>query len=161
MRSLAGVLALACALALTPADLRAGEDEFAIAKAISDSAAAWMSFPRTRNAASVLKFYAKDYVAIQDGEWQTLKDVERLLADLQSEIDQGHPVRILSRTRNIRVRVDGPTGWATFEYQAEIALAGQTVLAEEGRCTGIYRKAGQAWLFQHEHCSTAAGKEED
>lgn len=161
MKTLAGACALACALALTATFVRAGDDEFAIAKAITDSTTAWTNFPRTRDPASVLKFYAKDYVAIQDGEWQTLKDVERLLADLQEEIDQGHAVRILVRTKNIRVQVDGPTGWATYEYQARIGLAGRIVLAGDGRCTGIYKKAGEAWLFQHEHCSTAAGKEEN
>jgi hypothetical protein len=31
---------------------------------------------------------------------------------------------------------------------------GKTVVDEQSKCTGIYKKTETRWLIQHEHCST-------
>ncbi len=132
----------------------------AVARAISGSARALSDFPKTRNADSVLSFYAKDYTGIENGEESSLEDERQLLSDLEERIDQGVTVGISSRAQNIRVRVAGPIAWATYDYVFKIAVADSDWDEEEGKCTSVLEKIGSAWLLKHEHCSSPCPTED-
>ena len=137
-----------------------GADErFAIARAITDTARAVSEFPRTTDPESVLRFYTPDYDAIQDGDWQTLADVRRLLEALKVRIDSGAPIQMVARTTNIRVDlVNATTGWATYDLVFAIGAGGQIAVQQRAKCSALYRKPADTWLVRHEHCSTQRGE---
>lgn len=43
-------------------------------------------------------------------------------------------------------------------YDTKISVMGKTVVDEQDKCTGIYRKEGTQWLILHEHCSEQTDK---
>ncbi|MBI5588363.1 MAG: nuclear transport factor 2 family protein [Deltaproteobacteria bacterium] len=162
MKSLSRLCFVACFFALTVCAAWAGQEEAAIEKLITGSARAMTDFPRTRDFGSVSKYYAEDYTGINDGEWETMEDVKKTFSDLEQQLDLGSPVGISYRLADIRVHVTGATAWATYDFSARIGVAGEPLVEEEGKCTGIYRKKGASWTIQHEHCSSKneAGPEE-
>ncbi|MBK8277230.1 MAG: nuclear transport factor 2 family protein [Nitrospira sp.] len=63
---------------------------------------------------------------------------------------------ISSKVTNIKTSVTGPSGWATYEYEYKLGSGGAVLQTNQGQCTTIFRKQRDAWLIQHEHCSTAS-----
>jgi ketosteroid isomerase-like protein len=140
--------------AAEPAAAELDEARFAIAKVIADTARAVTDFSKAPDPKTVLRFYAADYDGVQDGDRQTLKDVERLLGELRDRIESGDPIQMAARTTNIRVEMATPTvGWASYDLLFSIG-AGARSAQQAARCTGLYRKVADAWVVRHEHCST-------
>lgn len=153
--ALAGCASRPATRAADPAD-----DRFAIARTISDTARAVSAFGRTADPEAVLRFYAPDYDGVQDGDRQTLADLRRLLDELKQRIDEGVPIEMVARTTNIRVNlVNADTGWATYDLLFALGAGGRLALQQQARCSAVYRKAADAWLVRHEHCSTRRGDE--
>lgn len=139
----------------------AGPEEDAIAKTINDASKALTYFPKTRDAQSVLKFYANDYFAISDGQVETLKQAEDNLAYLKEQINLGNPAGISMQISNIKTEISGTIGWATYDYTTKIVVGRDVLVEEQGKCTTIHRKMGSEWLIQHEHCSAIPKEDED
>lgn len=154
MKKAVGFCLIVCFFALMVSKVGAGLEEDAIAKIITDVSKAMTDFPKTRDIKSILRFYAKDYTEISNGEPQTLSEMERLLTDLEDQINLGKPVGISDRVSNIKAQVSGTIGWATFDEVVKIGAGGQVLEEEQSKCTGIFKKKGTEWLIQHEHCST-------
>lgn len=131
----------------------AAQEEDAIEKVITGSAKALSDFPRTRDKQSILKFYSKDYVGIQDGRLETSGATESWLSDLDKQLKLGKPLGILFDVKDIKVHVFGTVGWATYQYEFKFGEAGNVVQEEKGMCTSIHRKVGELWLIDHDHCS--------
>jgi ketosteroid isomerase-like protein len=150
-RRLAGAVMMACLLwaaVAWPAD----EGE-AIERIIKDAAMASATYSETRDKQAVLKLYTKDYVGIQDGETETRESIEKWFSDYESELNKGNTLRFISVVSNLRVRVPGPTAWATYDYVFQAVRKGELEGQDSGQCTTILRKEGPTWLIQHEHCS--------
>jgi len=130
------------------------QEEAAIAKSISDSAKALTEFPRTRDRKALEKFYAKDFVEIHDGKFNTPEENEMLLSELEEQLNLGRPIGILNQVTNIRVRVNDKIGWATYDYTSKLGIGGAVVNSEKGKCTSIHRKESTGWVIVHEHCSS-------
>lgn len=145
---------IACLLSLPLSFTFAGQEEDGIEKIITGSAKALSDFPRTRDKQSVLKFYTKDYIGIQDGKLETLETTENWLSDLDGQLKLGKPLGILAEVKDIKVHMFGTIGWATYQYEFKLGEAGNVVQADRGMCTSIHRKVGDLWLTYHEHCST-------
>ena len=147
------VVILAVVLTGIAPSVRAGQDEDAITALLLDAAKVTADFSRTRDAQSVLKMYAPDYVGVQDGEEETLETVQKWLADYGAELDKGSPIRFLGEVYGIKVRVSGLLAWATYDYVFKLVSNDEIQTEDRGRCTSILRKEGANWLIQHEHCS--------
>jgi hypothetical protein len=80
---------IACLLSLPLSLSFAAQEEDAIEKVITGSAKALSDFPRTRDKQSILKFYTKDYVGIQDGRLETSGTTESWLSDLAKQLKLG------------------------------------------------------------------------
>ncbi len=132
----------------------ASQNEAAIEKTITDATKAMTDFPRTRDLEAVLQFYAQDYTGINDGEWETMEEMKKTFSDLEEKMNLGSPIGISYKVSNIIAHVTGTTGWATYDFSAKIGMAGETLVEEQGKCTGIYIKNGAAWAVLHEHCSS-------
>lgn len=145
---------IACLFSLPLSFAFAAQEDDGIEKAISGSAKALSDFPRTRDKQSVLKFYTKDYVGIQNGKWETLETTENWLSDLDKQLKLGKPLGILLEVKDIKVHLFGAIGWATFQYEYKFGEAGNVVQEERGTCTSIHRKVGEHWLIDHDHCSS-------
>jgi ketosteroid isomerase-like protein len=173
MKKLAGLGAVACFLALTVSlggctakeeassgklkeEVASGKskEESAIGKIITETAKAMTEFPRTKDKQSVLRFYAKDYVGVTDGELETLKEIEKHLSDLEEQINLASPIGISNQVTSIKAHVANSIGWATYDYVFKLGSGGAVLRNEQGKCTAIYRMESGAWLIQHEHCST-------
>jgi ketosteroid isomerase-like protein len=139
---------LSWAAAAWPAD----EGE-AIERIIKEAAMASATYSETRDKQAVLKLYTKDYVGIQDGETETRESIEKWFSDYESELNKGNTLRFISVVSNLRVRVPGPTAWATYDYVFQAVRKGELEGQDSGQCTTILRKEGSTWLIQHEHCS--------
>ena len=144
---------IACLLSLPFSLSFAAQEEDAIEKVITGSAKALSDFPRTRDKQSILKFYTKDYVGIQDGRLETSGATESWLSDLDKQLKLGKPLGILFDVKDIKVHVFGTIGWATYQYEFKFGEAGNVVQEERGMCTSIHRKVGELWLIDHDHCS--------
>lgn len=168
-----GLLTVALAVALAARTLaketrvardatsRLEHEAAAVANTISASAKALTDFPRTRNAAAVLSFYAKDYRGVENGEESSLDDERQILSDLRNRLESGTPVRIASSARNIRVQVVGEVAWATYDYVFKIAIGDEDWDEENGKCTSVLKKNGSSWLLEHEHCSSLCPDDEE
>ncbi len=154
MKILAVFCFIICLFILAIAKVIASPEEDAIAKTIADSAKAMTDFPKTRDVRSVLRLYAKDYMGINNGESETLMEVEKVLTDLEEKINLGKPVGIVDRVSNVKVQVTGTLGWATYDEVMKIGAGGEVLVDLQAKCTGIYKKKGMEWLVQHVHCST-------
>lgn len=133
----------------------------AVARTITASAQALSDFPRTRNTGSVLSFYSKDYVGVENGEESSLDDERQILTELRDRIERGVSIEISNSARNIRVRVVGSIAWATYDYLFRIAVGDGDWDEESGKCTSVLEKSGTAWLLDHEHCSSLCPAETD
>ena len=131
----------------------AAAEEAAIEKTVKEAAMASSTFSETRDKQAVLKLYTKDYVGIQDGETETRESIEKWLSDYDSELDKGSTLRFISIVSNLRVRMPGPTAWATYDYVFQAIRKGELEGQDSGQCTTLLRKDGSTWLIQHEHCS--------
>jgi ketosteroid isomerase-like protein len=150
-RRLAGAVMMACLLwaaVAWPTD-----EGDAIERIIKDAAMASATYSETRDKQAVLKLYTKDYVGIQDGETETRESIEKWFSDYESELNKGNTLRFISVVSNLRVRVPGPTAWATYDYVFQAVRKGELEGQDSGQCTTILRKEGPTWLIQHEHCS--------
>jgi ketosteroid isomerase-like protein len=125
----------------------------AIERIIKEAAMASATYSETRDKQAVLKLYTKDYVGIQDGETETRESIEKWFSDYESELNKGNTLRFISVVSNLRVRVPGPTAWATYDYVFQAVRKGELEGQDSGQCTTILRKEGSTWLIQHEHCS--------
>jgi len=150
-RRLAGAVMIACLLWTAAA--WSAEDGEAIEKIVRDAAMASATYSETRDKQAVLKLYSKDYVGIQDGETETRESIEKWFLDYESELNKGNPLRFITVVSNLRVRIPGPTAWATYDYVFQAVRKGELEGQDSGQCTTILRKEGSTWLIQHEHCS--------
>ena len=139
----------------------AQSDEDAVRKLIADETKAESDFPKTRDVASILRFYSHDYTSITDGEGDDLKADEKYLKDLKKEMDRGVRINITSRASNIKVQIFSTIAWATYDSDYRYEEMGKVVADVHGKCTGIYKKEGLIWLIQHEHCSTPKAVQTD
>lgn len=133
----------------------AGPEQDSLVKTLNDMAAAVRDLPRTHDVQSVLRFYAKDYHAILDGEWQTLKDVEQWLRDLDAQLSDGRLDGFGYDMVDIKAKVMGNMGWMTYGCVYKPVVDGSTLEEEHCKCTAIYRKRRGRWVIQHEHCSSS------
>jgi ketosteroid isomerase-like protein len=124
-----------------------------IEKVVKEAAMASATYSETRDKQAVLKLYTKDYVGIQDGETETRESIEKWFSDYESELNKGNTLRFINIVSNLRVRVPGPTAWATYDYVFQAVRKGELEGQDSGQCTTILRKEGSTWLIQHEHCS--------
>jgi ketosteroid isomerase-like protein len=150
-RHIASAVLMAC-FSWTAVAWSAEEGE-AIEKTVKEAAMAAAAFSETRDKQSVLKLYSKDYVGIQDGETETRDAIEKWLSDYESELNKGSTLRFISAVSNLRVRIPGPTAWATYDYVFQAIRKGELEAQDSGQCTTVLRKEGSDWLIQHEHCS--------
>lgn len=125
----------------------------AIEKIVKEAAMASATYSEIRDKQAVLKLYTKDYVGIQDGETETRESIEKWFSDYESELNKGNTLRFINVVSNLRVRVPGPTAWATYDYVFQAVRKGELEGQDSGQCTTILRKEGSTWLIQHEHCS--------
>ncbi len=126
----------------------------AIAQIIEDNAKAWTNFPRTRDREALGRYYAENYVGIQDGKSENPKESEKFIADLEEQLNLGRPIGILNQVTNINVQVYETVSWATHDYKLKIGIGGAVVVSDDGKCTSILKREGAKWLIHHEHCST-------
>ena len=129
------------------------EEREAIERTVKEAAMAVATFSETKDKQAVLKLYTKDYVGIQDGETETRDSIEKWLSDYESELNKGGTLRFISVVSNLRVRMPGPTAWATYDYVFQAVRKGELGGQDSGQCTILLRKEGSTWLIQHEHCS--------
>ena len=125
----------------------------AIEKVVKEAAMASATYSETRDKQAVLKLYTKDYVGIQDGETETRESIEKWFSDYESELNKGNTMRFINVVSNLRVRIPGPTAWATYDYVFQAVRKGELEGQDSGQCTTLLRKEGSVWLIQHEHCS--------
>ena len=131
------------------------QEEDLIVTTLNNLANAESQFSKTKDSASILRFYAQDYAGVKDGKSETVKDQETYLAEVLVRINSDEPIGILSRVMNIKASVAGTFGWATYEYEYKVV--------RKRECFNIFhkvsappslRKQGDSWLIRHEHCST-------
>jgi len=132
------------------------QEEGLIAATLNDVANAETQLSKTKDSASVLRFYTEDYAGIKDGKSETVKDSEKYLAKVLERINSDEPIGISSKVLNINPSVTGRLGWATYEYEYKIIRSGVLQRFSQGLCTAIFRKQGDSWLIRHEHCSTVS-----
>ncbi|HXX74752.1 MAG TPA: nuclear transport factor 2 family protein [Nitrospiraceae bacterium] len=169
MKPLNGVLAWLLIVAVIPActgkeETTSGEqkgtgaartqEEVLLEKTITDLASRGTEFPKTKDSQSILRFYSRGYAGINNGKSESLKDIEKYLSDLIERINRGEPIGVSAKVSNIKTSVTGPSGWATYDYDYKVGRGGVVLQAEQGKCTTIFRKQGDSWLIQHDHCST-------
>jgi ketosteroid isomerase-like protein len=145
------ILLSACVLWAVP--VWAGPDEEAIEKTIKDAVAGAATFSETRDRQSILKLYTDDYQGTQDGEAETKAAIEKWLADYEAELKQGSALRFIGAVSNLRIRVNGTTASALYDYVFQAVRRGEVEGQDTGKCTSLLRKEGAAWLIFHEHCS--------
>ena len=150
-RQIASAVLMAC-FSWTSVAWSAEEGE-AIERIVKEAAMAAAAYSETRDKQAVMKLYSKDYVGIQDGETETRDSIEKWLSDYESELASGSTLRFISVVSNLRVRIPGPTAWATYDYVFQAVRKGELEGQDSGQCTTILRKEGSTWLIQHEHCS--------
>ena len=129
------------------------EEREAIERTVKEAAMTAATFSETKDKQAALKLYTKDYVGIQDGETETRDSIEKWLSDYESELNKGNTLRFISVVSNLRVRIPGPTAWATYDYVFQAIRKGELEGQDSGQCTTLLRKEGSTWLIQHEHCS--------
>jgi ketosteroid isomerase-like protein len=152
MKSLLTLVVVMACLSWTAVAWSADEGA-AIEKVVKEAAMASAAYSEIRDKQAVLKLYTKDYVGIQDGETETRDSIEKWFSDYESELNKGNTLRFINVVSNLRVRVPGPTAWATYDYVFQAVRKGELEGQDSGQCTTILRKEGPAWLIQHEHCS--------
>ncbi len=131
----------------------AGQEEQSVEKTIRAALNGAASFADTRDRSGVLRWYAKDYRGIQDGEWEDLSAVEQWLAAYEEELKRGSRVRFVGEASDVVARVSGATAWATYDYVFHASSEGELKGQDMGKCTALLRKEGTGWLIYHEHCS--------
>ena len=152
MKNLCAVVVVMACLSWTAVAWSADEGA-AIEKVVKEAAMASATYSETRDRQAVLKLYTKDYIGIQDGETETRESIEKWFSDYESELNKGNTLRFINVVSNLRVRVPGPTAWATYDYVFQAVRKGELEGQDSGQCTTLLRKEGSAWLIQHEHCS--------
>jgi ketosteroid isomerase-like protein len=138
---------------LWAAPVLAGLDEEAVEKTLKDAVAGAATFSDTRDKQAILKLYADDYEGTQDGESETKAAIEKWLSDYESELRQGSTLRFIGAVSNLRIRLNGTTASATYDYLFQAVRHGELEGHDAGKCTSLLRKEGTAWLIFHEHCS--------
>ena len=134
----------------------AGPEETAIERVVSEHARALTEFVTEREIRFILKYFTNDYTGVTDGQWQTLKDVQKDLLEWDSRMDDRETLGLSYRVTNITVHLTAEaSAWGTYDFTLQVLRDRRVVETGTGRCTSIFRKEAGAWLFQHSHCSTA------
>lgn len=128
-------------------------DEQAITKLIQEAAHAMAALPKTKDVKGALQYLAQDYTFIDEGELRGRKELETTLRDLQSQKPSGEAPDIKDEVANIHVHVVGDWAWAVYDEVVIMTVKGQIIDEDDSKCTGIFRKTDQRWLYVHEHCS--------
>lgn len=128
-------------------------DEQAVTKLIQETAHAMAALPKTKDVKGVLQYLAQDYTFIDEGELRGRKELEATLRELPSQKTSGETVEIKDDVTHIHVHVAGDWAWAVYDEVVIITVKGQIVDEDDNKCTGIFRKTDQRWLYVHEHCS--------
>jgi hypothetical protein len=138
-------------------EVSAGSEEAAVQQVITDLTHAVAAFPQTKDRQSILKFFAKDFSSVDDGEWGSVQDIETMLKNLEGELRQA-PLTITNRASHIVVYIAGSFAWAT--YDEILTIEGEQVTVDDaGLCTAILTKTTTGWLYQHEHCSSSRAQQ--
>jgi hypothetical protein len=93
---------------------------------------------------------------INNGKPESVEDIAKYLSDVLEQLNRGAPLGISSKVTNIRTGVSGLLGWATYDGEHKLGSGGVVLQTTQGPCTTLFRKQGETWLIQHEHCSTAS-----
>lgn len=138
----------------------AGPEETAIERVVSEHARALTEFVTEREIRFILKYFANDYTGVTDGQWQTLKDVQKDLLEWDSRMDDRETLGLSYRVTDITVHLMAEaSAWGTYDFTLQVLRDRRVVETGKGRCTTIFRKEAGEWLFQHSHCSSAEGEE--
>jgi hypothetical protein len=134
-------------------EVLAGAEEAAVQQVITDLTRAVAAFPQTKDRQSILRFFAKDFSSVDDGEWGSVQDIETMLKNLEGELSRA-PLTISNRASHIVVHMAETFAWAT--YDEILTIEGEQVTVDDaGLCTAILTKTTTGWLYQHEHCSSS------
>lgn len=131
-------------------------EEKLIEKTLNDLVSAYTKFPQSKDAQSILRFYAPDYSGVTNGKPDSLNDTAKALAEFTDRINLGEPLGISAKVANIRTNVTGTSGWAVFDYEYKVGSGGVVLQSDNGKCTTIHKMQGDSWLIQHAHCSKEA-----
>lgn len=151
IHSVIPVLLFAWAVAALPA--WAGPDEEAIEATLKAAIAGAATFPEAKDKQAILKLYTDDYEGTQDGEIETKAAIENWLSDYESELKQGSTLRFIGALSNLRIRINGTTASALYDYLFQAVRHGELEGQDAGKCTTLLRNEGTAWRIFHEHCS--------
>jgi ketosteroid isomerase-like protein len=132
------------------------QEEGLIVTTLNEVASAESQFYSTKDTASIVGFYAQDYAGIKGGKTVTVQDKNKYLTEVLDRVNRGEPIGISSKFMNIKSSVEGPLGWATYEYEYKVTRSGVLQGVSQGQCTVILKKQAGSWLIQHEHCSTVS-----
>lgn len=127
-------------------------DEARVRQVILDVADAVMAFPRTKNYESVLRFFAKDYMSIDDSERGSIENLKHTLRELERDSLQ-ETVTITEEISHLEVHVEGTVAWSTYDDVLRITHS-SGIVGARALCTAVFRKIERAWLYTHEHCSS-------
>lgn len=129
MKTRALLGAVTCCLTLITGNALAGTDEEAVQNTILGLAQATTDFSKTKDRQAVLKFFAADFSAIDDGEVGSLKDVEKMLTDLEEQLKGQDRIAISDEVSHIIVQISGPLAWA--RYDEVLTVSGSQLVAIE------------------------------
>jgi hypothetical protein len=86
------------------------QEEALIVTTLNNVANAESQISKTKDAASIFRFYAQDYAGIKDGKSETVKDQNKYLAEVLEQINSDEPIGISSKVMNINPSVAGIFG---------------------------------------------------
>ena len=122
---------------------------------INQSAHAWEEFPKTLDRTAILKYYAADYSGVKDGESETLRDLEKMFADLPEQIKLGAPIGISYKISDLNIQIlTSRLAWVTYQDATKWGQGGLVMREDKTKCSTLVRKDEDIWLVFHEHCST-------
>lgn len=147
------IVLLAVAFVGTGAAARAGQDEEAVVRTITQAVAGTAAFSESRDKQTILMLYADDYTGIQDGQPETKAAIEQWLNDYESELSRGNRLRFIGVVSNLRTGLVGETAWALYDYLFQAIREGEVEGQDAGTCTSLLRKEHSAWRIFHDHCS--------
>lgn len=136
-------------------------DEKAITTMIQNVGRAMVSLPKTKDAKAVLKYFADDYTFIDDAAVGNRQAFESILRDIIENVPPEAALEITDNVQNIQVHVQNKWAWATYDETITLLLDKKPMNEDISKCTGIFRKHGEWWLYVHEHCSEADESKKD
>jgi hypothetical protein len=116
---------------------------------------AYGELSQTRHVESVTKFLSPSFTAVSDGVRGDYQSAQNGWQRYLDRLNRGEQITHSVELENVQAQTKGNFAWVIYNYTFKESSGSKVLISQKGICTQILSRSNNAWLIEHEHCSSS------